>query len=134
MWAGPPKLDGTFDVEDYSAGFARFAGDATLSFEIAWAANAESESFVEILGDKGGARVGGTGPLVILTEHEGRVTDITPKYDESPKPFDVQARKFVAACRGEMAPVATIDQGCTVMKLIDAIYESSRKNREVPIE
>lgn len=134
MWAGPPKLEGKFDVEDYSTGFARFGTEATLSFEIAWAANAESESFVEVLGDQGGARVGGTGPLVIYTEHDGRVADLSPKFDESAKPFEVQARKFAAACRGEAPPPATIQQGHTVMKLIDAIYESSRQNREVAIE
>jgi predicted dehydrogenase len=133
MWAGPPKFDGRFDVEDYSTGFARFGAEATLSFEIAWAANAESESFVEVLGDQGGARVGGTGPLVIRTEDAGHVADLTPQLDESAKPFEVQARKFAAACRGDGPVEATIEQGHTVMKLIDAIYESSRTNAEVAI-
>ena len=57
MWAGPAKLDGTFDVEDYSTGFIRFGQQATLSFEISWAANSRDESFIEILGDKGGMRI-----------------------------------------------------------------------------
>ena len=54
MWAGPPKMDGTFDVDDYAAGFIRFGKKLTLSFEVAWACNAEDESYVEFLGDKGG--------------------------------------------------------------------------------
>ncbi|MBR4957547.1 MAG: Gfo/Idh/MocA family oxidoreductase, partial [Lentisphaeria bacterium] len=37
MWAGPPKMDGTFDVDDYAAGFIRFGKKLTLSFEVAWA-------------------------------------------------------------------------------------------------
>ena len=44
MWAGPPKYDGVFDVDDYAAGLIRFGKKATLSFEVAWACNAESES------------------------------------------------------------------------------------------
>ena len=132
MWAGPPKLDGAFDVEDYSTGFVRFGGEATMSFEIAWAANAEDESFVEILGDQAGARVMSGKPLKILTEHGGHLADIEPKFRDV-KIFEVQAAAFVAACRGEKTPNATGQEGLTVMKLIDAIYASDKKDREVAI-
>jgi len=132
MWAGPPRLDGVFDVEDYSTGLVRFADAATMSFEIAWAANAKGESFVEILGEKGGARVF-AGELRVFTEHNGRVADICPQFKDKPDPFQEQARTFVAACRGEQPPAATAEQGLTVMKLIDAIYASSEQDREVEI-
>ena len=138
MWAGPPKLDGVFDVEDYSTGFVRFGQkgengkDATMSFEIAWAANAEGQSFVEIMGEKGGARLF-DGELRIFTEHNGRVADICPKFNAKANIFHLQARSFVDACRGKCPPAATGDQGVTVMKLIDAIYASSEANREVAI-
>ena len=133
MWAGPPDFDGVCDVEDFSAGFARFGDQATLSFEIAWAANAESDSYVEILGDKGGARVGGAGPLRILTEDRGRLADLAPQYDQKANPFENQARTFLAACRGDSPPEATIQQAVTNMKLIDAIYASSEARKEVTI-
>ena len=133
MWAGPPKLDGVFDVEDYSTGFVRFGSKATLSFEIAWAANSESESFVEILGDAGGVRVDDSGKVCFRTEHEGRVADIEPKYAEH-NAFEAQARSFVEACRGEHPPLANAAQGVTVMKLIDAIYASSEADKEVSID
>ena len=132
MWAGPPRYDGTFDVEDYSTGFARFDDVATMSFEIAWAANAQEESYVEILGTEGGARIG-DGRLEILTEHNGRLADIAPKYDRKVNGFEVQARKFLAACRGEQPPAATAEQGVAVMSLIDAIYASSDANAEVDV-
>jgi len=133
MWAGPPKLDGVCDVEDYSTGLVRFGESATMVFDIAWAANSEGESFVEILGAKGGARVVGRAPLTILTEHEGRLADITPKFNEKVNHFEVQAAKFVSACRGEAPSAATGRQGLTVMKLIDAIYASSQANQEIEI-
>ncbi len=133
MWAGPPKFDGTCDVEDYSTGFVRFGEKATMSFEIAWAANTETESFVEVLGDKGGARLF-AGDLRIYTEQNGRLVDVEPKFDESANHYEVQAQKFIAACRGEREPAATGSQGVTVMKLIDAIYASSNAGAEVEIK
>lgn len=133
MWAGPPKLDGKFDVEDYSTGFVRFPKKVTMSFEIVWAANAPDACFVELLGDKGGARAMVDGPLTIMTEHNGRIADLTPKFDDRASAFHVQAKKFLAACRGEAAPAATGEQGVTVMKLIDAIYASDRQGKEVKI-
>ena len=32
MWAGPPKLDGVFDVDDYAAGFIRFGKKSYFEF------------------------------------------------------------------------------------------------------
>lgn len=133
MWSGPPKLDGVFDVEDYSTGFVRFGSRATLSFEIAWAANSEDESFVEILGDVGGVRVDDSGRVCFRTEHGGRVADIEPKCAEH-NGFEAQAGSFVEACRGEHPPLASAAQGLTVMKLIDAIYASSKADKEMPID
>jgi predicted dehydrogenase len=133
MWAGPPKLGGVFDVEDYSTGFVRFGKDATMSFEISWAANNESQCWVEILGTEAGARVLDEKPLVILTEHNGRVADLSPRLSRGPQKFEAQAKAFVAACRGQCPPAATGEQGVVVMKLIDAIYASSKANKEVAI-
>ena len=40
MWSKPVS-GGTFNVDDYASGFVRFANNATLSFEVSWAANIE---------------------------------------------------------------------------------------------
>jgi predicted dehydrogenase len=134
MWAGPPKYDGVFDVEDYSTGFVRFGGKATLSFEISWAANAKEETYVEILGTKGGARVMDSQPLQVLTEHNGHLADILPQYDSKANTWKTQMTKFLSACRGEIEPVATARQGCTLMKLLDSIYKSGKQGKEVPVK
>ncbi len=129
MWAGPPKFNGKFDVEDYASGFVRFGKLASMSFDIAWAANAEEAGYVEILGNKGGLRVLDNKPMMLLTEHNGQVTDIIPKYKDC-NPFHVQNAKFIAACRGA-APAVTAQEGLTIMKLLDAVYQSARLGREV---
>lgn len=131
MWAGPPNYKGKFDVEDYSTGFVRFGNQATMSFEISWAANAQEDSYVELLGDKGGARLFGEKPLTILTEHGGQLADIVPQFNNKADAFHVEVQKFIAACRGEIEPVATGEQGQIVSRLLDAIYASSAAGKEV---
>lgn len=135
MWAGPPKFDGVFDVEDYSTGMVRFGNSATMLFEVSWAANSPDESYVELLGTEAGVRAyPGGKPLVFYTEHAGRPTDITPQFPTGANRAEAQMLSFIEACRGEYPPLATAAQGVTVMKLIDAIYASSEANAEVSID
>ena len=133
MWAGPPNFDGVFDVEDFSTGLVRFGDKATLEFMITWACNAQDEAYIELLGDKGGARVFDGKPMTLLTEHNDRLADIQPKFDEKSDNFKKQAAAFLAACRGEAPPAATALEGVTIMKLIDSIYASSELGREIEI-
>jgi len=133
MWAGPPNYAGVFDVEDYATGLVRFGRKATLSFEIAWAANAEESMYIELMGDKGGVRALDGKPLKILTEYAGRLADVTPQFKADSNPFHVQAAKFLAACRGECPPAATTVEGLTVMRLMDGVYQSAKSGQEVKI-
>lgn len=133
MWAGPPRFDGVADVEDYATGLVRFGGKATMSFEIAWAANAAPESYVEILGDKAGVRLMSGAPLKILTENSGHLADVLPQLADSGNRFHNQARAFLAACRGEVPPAATGAEGLVNMRLIDAVYRSAASGRETAV-
>jgi predicted dehydrogenase len=133
MWAGPPKYEGVCDVEDYSAGFVRFGRKASMVFEIAWAANMEETSFIEILGDKGGARIFDGKPLTICTENNGMIANVSPMFDNTDNAFRSQADIFIRACRGKCPPAATGEEGLTVMKLIDAVYASGKSGREAAI-
>jgi len=133
MWAGPPKYDGVCDVEDYSVGLVRFGRKASMVFEIAWAANTEDVAFIDILGDKGGARLFDGKPLTIYTEHNDMVANISPLIDNSGNNFHRQADVFIKACLGKCQPAATAEEGLTVMKLIDAVYASGKSGREVAV-
>ncbi|MDZ4198013.1 MAG: Gfo/Idh/MocA family oxidoreductase, partial [Kiritimatiellia bacterium] len=133
MWAGPPNFKGVFDVEDYATGLVRFGRKATMSFEIAWAANAEETGSIEFLGDKGGLRIFDGKPCLLRTEHQGHLADIQLRYPDPGNSFHIQAKKFLAACRGECAPAATGREGLIAMKLIDAVYQSSQLGKEVAI-
>ena len=131
MWAGPPKMDGVFDVDDYASGLIRFGDSATLQFEISWAANSEQGGGCDILGDKGGVRIAGE-KVTLYTEQEGRIVDVEPQF-VAVKGFEVQAAKFVDACLGRCEPPATGEQGYIMMKVLDAIYRSGETGREVKI-
>ena len=131
MWAGPPNFAGTFDVDDYAAGMVRFGDKATLSFEVAWAANANDEQMLEILGTKGGLKVGSD--TILLTEVDNILADIKLNFDNKADGFAKELTKFVAAAKGEGEPAATGEQGVIAMQLIDAIYKSSALNQEVVV-
>lgn len=132
MWAGPPDYSGTFDVDDYAAGFVRFGNRATLSFEVAWACNAQSESYIEILGDKGGVKIGEK-DTVLLTELDGKLADIKLDYRKDVDAFAEEMRKFVAAVQGKGKVAATGEEGLIAMKLLDAIYRSSEEDKEITL-
>jgi len=133
MWAGPPRLDGVCNVEDYATGLVRFGKKATLSFEIAWAANQPDQSHLDILGEKAGVRLLDNAPLRIFTETKTNVADLSPLVPDVGNRFHAQARTFLAACRGECPPFATAAEGVVNMKLIDAVYRSAKAGREVEI-
>jgi predicted dehydrogenase len=135
MWAGPPDYSGTFDVDDYAAGFVRFGDAATLSFEVAWACNSKEEAYLELLGTKAGIKIGagGGGDLVFLTEVDDRIADVAVKYNSKCDKFAAEVTSFVKAVKGEGEPAATGEEGVTNMRLIDAIYASAASGAEVAV-
>ncbi len=132
MWAGPPKYEGVFNVDDYAAGFMRFGKKVTLSFEVAWACNAQDEQYVEILGDKGGIKFGAGAP-VLMTEMDNRMVDVSIKYSQEQQQFPTEVRKFADAILGKCEVPATGEQGLVLMRVLDAIYKSSELDCEVEI-
>ena len=133
MWAGPPRYDGVCDVEDYATGLVRFGRQATMSFELAWAANAPTQSYVDVLGEKAGVRLFDNAPLRILTETRTHLADLAPLVPEAGNRFHAQARTFLAACRHQCPPAATGAEGLVNMRLIDAVYRSAQARREVRV-
>jgi len=132
MWAGPPKFDGVFDVDDYACGMVRFPKNVTMSLETSWAANVKPSETMEILGDKGGITSGSGAPATIFTEQNGHLVDLTPKVAES-NMFEDQAAQFVNAVLGKEKPGATGKEGVAVMKVLDAVYKSAKLQKEVVV-
>ena len=57
MWAGPPKYDGTYDVDDSVTALIRTSGPV-ITVNGAWAQNiGEEDRYIDFMGDKGGIRL-----------------------------------------------------------------------------
>jgi predicted dehydrogenase len=125
----PPK---EFDVEDYAVAFVRFEKNITMLVECSWAANIAAEyGTVSILGDKGGVA---TEPLGVYSYKDNALT--TRKFDWLPSQegHRMEIHHF-AECIEKNRPVRVQPiESLRIQKIIDAIYESSVKNREILIK
>ena len=80
MWAGPPKYDGTYDVEDSVTGLIRTSGPV-ITLNGAWAQNiGEGASYIDFMGDKGGIRLQYGKDFKLYTVKGGALMECTPKY------------------------------------------------------
>lgn len=136
MWAGPPRLDGVCDVEDAAHAMVRFEDGATLLVNTTWAGNFPDDALpnnMVFMGEKAGVCFQLSGEsLKMATEDEGCNVDVTPKLPSVDR-FAEQIKAFAKAVETRQAPRATGEQGQVVQSIIDAIYESSRTDREVEL-
>ena len=129
MWAGPPVPDGINDVEDFVTGYIR-TDKATISFNGAWAQNiADKEKmYVDFLGDKAGVRLTYGGHYTVFDND----LKSTQSEGEIPLHYTCEDEDFINTLRaGGAKTVSNIDYVLESQKLLDAIYESADKNREV---
>ena len=140
MWAGPPKLDGVFDVEDGATALLRCDGGLTIELNATWAANIPDNALRDgicVWGEKAGAHFEVFGKSAsIATEEEGVLVDIAPKFnadDPIRQAWDTQYAQFIAAVSRGEAEHATGQSGRDLQAAIDAIYRSERENQEVAV-
>ena len=130
---GDQKDGGVFDVEDLAMGFIRFDNGACMQIEFSWASNIQQEDkFFELRGSEAGAAYHTTdNKLRIFTEQFGKTTDIVPNIPNSGGGHLGNIKNFADAIRGEAAPLYTPEQGLNMIKILEAIYESSETGKEV---
>lgn len=140
MWAGPPRLDGTFDVEDHATALVRFEGGLTVELNATWAMNIPEDALkdgIYLFGDKGGIWFSVfDGGLTLATEENDRIVDVRPLLEPGaplPLAWDRQYRQFIDATTRGIAPHATADDGRAIQSIVEAIYRSSAEGREVEI-
>ncbi|MBR6533090.1 MAG: Gfo/Idh/MocA family oxidoreductase [Clostridia bacterium] len=130
MWAEDTsnRESGTNDVDDFVSGFVR-TDKASISFNGAWAQNIDKEEmFIDILGDKCGARLNYLGKFTL---YDGETLEtIEPEY-ELEKFYLNESVAFVESVKTGVKNRAYIDNILESAKLLDALYESSDKKAEV---
>ncbi len=122
----------TYDVEDLAVALVRFADGATMSIESSFCANLDKDVYgCQIVGDKGGA---GIDPLRVQIEMGGHLMDCTPTHIPENNMYDEEIAAFVdAVAKNKPVPIPATEAIWTT-KIIDAIYASSKANREIRLK
>ena len=123
-----PK-DIKYDVDDATFAQIRFENGSTIVLEATWSINLPGGGYVQVAGTKGGAQLN---PLTIYTEENGEEINKTPDVP-SVNSFDEETKHFVDCILDGSEPISSARQGVTLMQMLDGIYESSEKKREVQL-
>ena len=124
----------TFTVEDFAAGFIRFANGATLTLESSFAANiAENQFHTTLLGTEGGVYLepSNEDATRLFREESGALTDTTPVFLPKINTHEAELRAFVQALADGLPVPVSGAEGLMVTRLLDALYESAEIGREV---
>jgi predicted dehydrogenase len=134
------QITNTFDVEDLAVGMVKFANGATLTVEASWAGHQEREDDlgIQLYGRLGGARMlmpdyQKADSVRIFTEVDGHVGDFAPSFTMDDE-YSREIRHFVESIRNGTESLAPGEQGVTLMRIIDALYESAATGREVRLD
>ena len=128
-----PALVKNYTVEDLACAMIKFRNGATLELDASWASNIKENEQMSTR-DKGGIYQynldeGYTYDVEYYQEIEGKQYDckLHPPVPEVKSAFHM----FVEAVRDNKPFLATGEQGVTVMRLLDAIYESAATGKPV---
>ena len=133
MWAGPPKYDGIYDVDDSVTGLIRTSGP-TITLNGAWAQNiAETEMFIDFMGDKSGIRLQYGSDFKVYTAEHGALVEYKPQI-KMKNHFENEINSFIdCILTGEKLP-SHIDTVIITAKILQAIYDSADRHKELSFE
>jgi predicted dehydrogenase len=132
-WSWTEKVAKEYDVEDYASALVRFDNGASLVLRASWAANIGNEQMnSELLGTKGGAR---WNPCEIYSTRYMSTVNLVPQRMPEIDNFYEEVKAFCDALRSPKKDVpCTGEQALIVQSILDGIYESSKKGREVKVK
>lgn len=132
MWAEDTsdRENGTNDVDDFISGYVR-TDKASISFNGAWAQNINKpEMFIDILGDKGGARLKYGGKFEFF---DGQTLETEAPEYEIPNMYIREDTAFLESIETGVKDRNHIDYVLESAKLLDALYASSEQKKEVTL-
>lgn len=132
MWAGPPKPDGVFDVEDFITGLIRTSGP-TINLNGAWAQNiGEAAMFIEFLGSKAGVKLQYGGDFTLYSTKNGMLYETKATFTQD-NMFAAEIDAFLQSAAANEKNRAHIDQALITTRVMDALYESAAAGKEVAL-
>lgn len=132
MWAGPPKLDGIYDVEEGVTGMVRTTGPV-VTFNGAWAQNiGENEMYIDFMGTKGGIRLQYGKDFTFYSTKNGMISKTT--YDFNiPNMFQCEIDSFIDCIESGEKLASHIDTNIITAQMMDAIYRSAEEHKEITL-
>ena len=132
MWAGPPKTNGTYDVEEFVTALIRTEGPS-ITLNGAWAQNiGQTEKFIDFLGTKGGVRLYYGKDYTLYTTKDGElVSENTPPSGRSAYQMEIDA--FVDSVETGQKNPNHIDNHIPTAQIMDSIYRSADTHREIKL-
>lgn len=131
----PARNAPSMGVEEFACGLVRFGGGRSLQFELSWALHGQEENVIEIFGDKGGVRLAVGEPARLFKPVSGLSAVAELKLPaEKISGYKRQMDAFLEAIVYDRPVQAPIDDGVTMMAIVDALYRSAESGREEPIE
>ncbi len=130
MWAGPPVLDGIYDVEDSVTALIRTSGPV-ITLNGAWAQNiGETEMFIDFMGDEAGIRLHYGEDFTFYHIEEGKLRGVEPDFPHTDH-FQNEIDAFLRCVRSGEKLSSHIDTNILTAKMMQAIYDSASSHREI---
>ena len=124
----------TYTVEDLAVGQIRFENGAIMQIETSFASHMQNSTNYEIIGTKGSCS---WSPCKIYTDLNNTMVNITPAYlgpQNDNHPFKRKLRNWVEGCLYGTELESSGYDGLNVQKMLDGIYRSAAKGKEVTIK
>ncbi|MEG2356932.1 MAG: Gfo/Idh/MocA family oxidoreductase, partial [Clostridia bacterium] len=132
MWAGPPKSEGIYDVEDSVTALIRTAGPV-ITVHGAWAQNiGENEMYIDFMGDQAGIRLQYGADFTLYTAENGALVSYQPQFNRR-DPVENEINAFVdCVLTGKKLP-SHIDTAIITSSIMQAIYDSAAVHHEIAL-
>ncbi len=132
MWAGPPKYDGTYDVDDSVTGLIRTEGP-TITLHGAWAQNiGVPEQYIDFMGDKAGIRLMYGKDFTVYTAENGALVEYKPVF-QMDEMFQKEIDAFIDCIKTGKKLPSHIDTVIITAEMMQAIYDSAESHKEIAL-
>lgn len=128
------------EVDDFGTALVRMRGGAVISLESTWASYTYPQVSITIYGTRGGALLNMDDfrkqeqSLTLFGEVDGSFVETSPVDIILPEPAEASVQEhFINSIRSGRQPENSAERGLAVMRVLDAIYESSKTGRDVVI-
>lgn len=132
MWAGPPVLDGVYDVDDSVTALIRTSGPV-ITVNGAWAQNiGEEERYIDFIGDKAGIRLQYGSDFKVYTTEHGALVEYKPEI-KSRDHFQNEIDAFIDCVKTGKKLPSHIDTVIITAEMMQAIYDSAELHKEIDL-